>query len=431
MSSPISMAPEPPPKWYHGVTRYQWLVLIVASLGWVFDAFEGQLYNITRGDLLPDILRVSAGDPLVKIWGERFLGIFLIGGTIGGWLFSSLADRWGRNPVMALTILFYSVFSGLTAFATEIWQVGALRFLVAMGVGGEWAVGAALVAEVFPKQARERAGGIFHATSVVGLWLAAAVGLLVGSDWRTAYLVGVIPALLVLWVRISIKEPASWQEAKVTRADRLGSFTDLLGNPQWRTRAVFGALLAMVGLATFWGVVVAGQDLAADLLKRRGDPDWASKSKIAFGFIQAAGAGVGMLAFGPLSARWGIKRAFIFMHLAALVLTPAVCWLPSYFGSYALLLVLLPTFAFFAQSIHAGYAVYFPTLFPTHLRATGSGFCFNTGRILAAPVLIWLSAWMKSVLDLRLAITCLGLLFLLGLVFLAFLPETQGKDLPE
>src|SRR4029453_5867362 len=157
-----------------------------------------------------------------KAWGERFLGIFLIGGTLGGWIFSSLADKWGRKPVMALTILFYSIFSGMTSFATELWHVGALRFLVAMGVGGEWAVGAALVAEVFPKKARERAGGIFHATSVGGLWIAAAVGLFVGTHWRTAYLVGVIPALLVLWVRLSIKEPASWQEAKETKFNRLG-----------------------------------------------------------------------------------------------------------------------------------------------------------------------------------------------------------------
>lgn len=420
-----------PQKWYSGVTRYQWLVLIVASLGWVFDAFEGQLYNITRGDMLPDLLKVPAEDPAVKIWGERFLGIFLLGGTLGGWLFSSLADKWGRNPVLALTILFYSIFSGITAFATEIWHVGALRFLVAMGVGGEWAVGAALVAEVFPKHARERAGGIFHATSVMGLWLAAGAGLLVGTNWRFAYLLGVIPALLVLWVRLSIKEPDSWQQAKREKPERMGSYTELLGHPLWRLRAVFGALLAMVGLATFWGVVIAGQDIAAHLLKQLNDPDWSTKSKIAFGFIQTAGAGAGMLAFGPISARIGCKRTFVFMHLAALAMTPVICWLPSSLGSYALLLALLPVFGFFAQGIHAGYAAYFPALFPTHLRATGSGFCFNTGRLLAAPVLIWLSAWMKATLDLRTAITCLGGFFLLGLVFLTFLPETKDQDLPE
>lgn len=423
--------PPSTPKWYSSVTRYQWLVLIVASLGWVFDAFEGQIYNITRADMLPDLLHVAKDDPLVKQWGERFLGIFLVGGTLGGWIFSSMADKIGRKPVMALTILCYSIFSGLTAAATEIWHVGALRFLVAMGVGGEWAVGAALVAEVFPKNARERASGIFHATSVAGLWLAAAAGIAVGAHWRWAYLVGIVPALLVLWVRVSVKEPESWEQAKQTKAARMGSFSELLGDPRWRSRAIFGALLAMVGLATFWGVVVAGQDLAADLLKRLGDPDAGNKAKVAFGYVQTTGAGLGMLAFGPLSARWGRRRTFAVMHVCALVLTPVICWLPSHFGSYALLLVLLPVFGFFAQGIHAGYAVYFPELFPTHLRATGAGFCFNTGRIMAAPVLIWVSGEMKRLLDLRLAITYLGLLFLLGLVFLVFLPETRGEDLPE
>lgn len=418
-------------RWYQDVTRYQWLVLTIASLGWVFDAFEGQLYNITRADMLPELLNVTAEDPLVKVWGERFLGIFLIGGTLGGWIFSSMADKWGRKPVMALTILFYSVFSGMTSCATAIWHVGALRFLVAMGVGGEWAVGAALVAEVFPSKARERASVIFHATSVAGLWLAAAVGIAVATKWRVAYLVGIVPSLLVLWVRTSVKEPDAWKAAKAKRSDQLGSFRELLGNPQWRSRAVFGALLAMVGLATFWGVVIAGQDLSLDLLKRLHDPGASEKSKIAFGFIQTAGAGIGMLAFGPMSGHLGRRTTFAVMHIFALLMTPVICWVPFYFESYAMMLCLLPVFGFFAQGIHAGYAVYFPELFPTHLRATGAGFCFNTGRILAAPVLIWGSAELKRLLDLRWAVTWLGCLFLLGLMILPFLPETRGQELPE
>ncbi len=302
-----------------------------------------------------------------------------------------------------------------------------------MGVGGEWAVGAALVAEVFPKKARERAGGIFHATSVAGLWLAAATGLAVGSQWRMAYLLGVLPAILVFWVRISIREPDSWVAAKEKKQQSMGSFRDLLGNPLWRSRAIFGSLLAMVGLATFWGVVVAGQDIAKDLLLRLGESESAAsaRSKIAFGFVQTAGAGLGMLAFGPCSVRWGRKRTFWWMHLGALIMTPILCWAPSWAQSYALLLVLLPIFGFFAQGIHAGYAVYFPELFPTHLRATGAGFCFNTGRILAAPVLIWLSAWLKALLDLRLAISLLALFFILGILLLTFLPETRDSDLPE
>jgi MFS family permease len=452
MNSPASASD----KWYSGVTRYQWLVLVVASLGWVFDAFEGQLYNLTRFDMLPDLLGVAnlpaspstdvgeaasgsnaavlsraEADALVKRWGEILLGIFLAGGTLGGWLFSWMADRWGRKPIMALTILFYSIFSGLTAFATDIWQVGALRFLVAMGVGGEWAVGAALVAEVFPAKARERASGIFHATSVAGLWLAAAAGYAVGSHWRWAYLIGIVPALLVLWVRVAIREPDSWQEAKQEKAERLGSIRELLGVSRWRTNAIFGALLAMTGLATFWGVVVAGQDIANELFKKLGDANASQNAKLAYGFVQNFGAGLGMLAFGPLSAWLGRKPTFVLMHLAALVVTPLLCWLPLHFESRLLLFILMPIFGFFTLGIHAGYAVYFPELFPTHLRATGAGFCFNTGRILAAPVLIWLSASMKAAYPLPMAISLLGGFFLLGILFLLGLPETKGQPLPE
>lgn len=425
------MSPSSSP-WYAGISRYQWLVLAVASLGWAFDAFEGQLYIVTRDDLLSELLGPARQGELGR-WKDYFNGIFLLGSTLGGWLFASLADRWGRKPVMSLTILFYSLFSGLTYGASELWHVGTLRFLVAMGVGGEWAVGAALIAEVFPANARERAGGIFHATSVLGLWLAAGAGLIAGTQWRYAYLVGLLPALLVLWVRSSIREPDAWQQARHgTQARRMGSFAELLGSPRWRSRAVGGALLSMVGLATFWGVVVAGKDLAAHTLQHLGlaDPG-GQQAKIAFGYIQTTGAGLGMLAFGPLAARYGRRRTFAWLHLGAFVLTLVLCWAPLYFRSYPLLLLLLPLFAFCAQGIHAGYAVYFPELFPTHLRATGAGFCFNTGRILAAPVLLWLSGWLKDTLGLVPALAWLSSLFLLGLVILAFLQETRGQELPE
>jgi len=178
MSTP-SGTPSAP--WWSGVTRYQWLVLAIASAGWVFDTFEGQIFNLTRRQMLEDILGADATPAAISRWGDIFLGIFLAGGTLGGILFGWLGDVWGRRPAMIVTILMYSVFSGLTYFATELWQVGVLRFLVAMGVGGEWAVAAALVAEVFPARARAHAGGIFHSTSVLGTWLAALAGLAVDN----------------------------------------------------------------------------------------------------------------------------------------------------------------------------------------------------------------------------------------------------------
>jgi MFS family permease len=416
--------------WYAQVTRYQWLVLAIASAGWVFDAFEGQLFNITRQDMLRDLLGGDRASQ--KFWGDLFLAVFLLGGTLGGVVFGTLADRLGRKPVMAVTILFYSIFSGLTFFATALWQIAALRFLVALGVGGEWAVAAALVAEVFPPRARARAGGIFHGTSVVGTWLAALAGLIVGVHWRYAYVIGVVPALLVLWVRVGVREPRRWERA-ASGPDkrRMGSFRDLFGDPVWARRAIFGLLLAAVGLGTFWGVTVAGQDLAAEMLKRGGVPvDQANqRAKFAYGIVQAIGAGLGMFSFGPLAERLGRRGAFALLHALALLVVPATCYLPQTYGQ---LLWMLPAYGFVTVGIHAGYAVYFPELFPDHLRSTGAGVCFNGGRLIAAP-LLWLSGWLKSLpgIDLRAAVTILSSTFVAGLFLLLFLPETKGKPLPE
>jgi MFS family permease len=412
--------------WYAGVTRYQWLVLIIASAGWVFDAFEGQLFNLTRQDLLREL--IGADPQRQKFWGDLFLASFLVGGTLGGLVFGTLADRFGRKPAMVASILFYSVFSGLTYFATAIWHVALLRFLVALGVGGEWAVAASLVAEVFPTRARARAGGIFHGTSVAGTWIAAAAALVVGTHWRYAYLVGVIPALLVLWVRSSVQEPQRWQQA-TRQGLRMGSFRELLGNRRWASRAVFGLLLAAVGLSTFWCVVVAGQDLTRELLLRNhiAPSEAASRAKFAYGIVQAIGMGIGFLCIGPLAERLGRRGAFLLMHLCAAAIVPMTCYLPH---TYFQMLFVLPVFGFFTGGIHAGYAIYFPELFPNHLRATGAGFCFNGGRLVAAP-LLWVSGALKAQVDLRLAVTMLGSLFLVGAFLLLFLPETKGQPLPE
>lgn len=420
--------------WRAGVTRYQWLVLFIASAGWVFDVFEGQIFNITRDQMLADLLGVAPGDPTVLYWGDVFLGVFLIGGTFGGLLFGWMGDRWGRRPAMVLSILFYSVFSGLTYFVTEVWQVGVLRFLVAMGVGGEWAVAAALVAEVVPARARAHMSGIFHSTSIVGAFLAAWVGLAVGTHWRVAFVLGVLPAFLVLWVRARVEEPESWLEARRQAreggAKQLGSFRDLLVNPTWGRRAWLGMLLAGVGLGTFWGVSVAGQDLAQDYLLRQGvDLTAASeRAKFAYGNVEVVAAGLGMLAFGPVAVRFGRRRAFATYLAASTIIVPLTCYGAP---NYPTLLVLLALYGFFTWGLHAGFAIYFPELFPHHLRSTGAGFCFNGGRLLASAVLVF-SGWLKALpgMDLRLAIVVMALLFPVGLVIVSLMPETKDQPLP-
>ena len=178
-------------------------------------------------------------------------------------------------------------------------------------------------------------------------------------------------------------------------------------------------------------VTVGTQDLAREMLIAADmAPELAKQNaKFAYGIIQTAGGGVGLLAFGPLCARFGRRRAFIGMQLLAFLIVPVVCYGPQ---TYQQLLFILPLYGFLTLGIHAGYAIYFPELFPTHLRATGTSFCFNGGRILAVPVLVF-SGWLKadSGMDLRLAVSALGSLFLAGAVVMLFLPETNRQELPE
>jgi MFS family permease len=434
MADPTSPAEIDNRPWYAGVTRYQWLVLIIACAGWVFDQYESQIFVVTKDYVLNDIRGVGGE---LKRWTDNLFAVFLLGSTIGGLVCGSLADRYGRRPLLMATILIYSLFSGLTYFVTDLWQLAAIRFLIAMGVGGEWAVAASLVAEVFPPRARAQASGIFHASSVLGTWMAALAGMVVASHWRYAYLVGILPALLILWVRARVREPEKWQskadEAKVSKtADaQLGSFRVLLTQSPWRNRALLGVALAAVGLGTFWSVIVAGKDLAQEQLRRDGvSAEQATRqAQFAYGFVETTGGGLGLLAFGPISARFGRRRTFIGFQLLALAIVPITCFGPQ---NYQQLLMLLPVFGFLTLAVHAGYAIYFPELFPTNLRATGASFCFNGGRVVAVPVLL-LSGWLKSQpgVDLRWAVTGLASLFLVGVVIVLFLPETNRQELPE
>ena len=188
-------------------------------------------------------------------------------------------------------------------------------------------------------------------------------------------------------------------------------------------------LLASVGLGTFWAVTVAGQNLAEDIQLRNGieKPVAVRNGKFAYGIVQTAGGGVGLLAFGPLCARWGRRRTFIAFQLLALAVVPLTCFAPQ---SYWQMLTLLPLFGFATLGLHAGYAIYFPELFPTSIRATGASFCFNGGRLLAVPMLFF-SGWLKGQpgVDIRWAVTGLSLLFLVGILIAAAMPETRSQKL--
>lgn len=429
--------------WYAGIGPYQWIVLIVASAGWIFDIYENQIFIVTRGSMLGELLRQAPDGPDVKYWGDAINSGFLVGGALGGVLFGAIADRYGRSLSMILSILVYATFSALTAAAHSVWHVAVLRFMVAVGTGGEWAVAAALVSEVFPARVRAHASGIFHASSVVGVYLAGLAGTLTGTHWRTAYLLGLGPALLVFVVRFCVREPASQARRTENGAPEVEtgpaqpqpapasetSFSEFWRNPKYRYRAIVGLLLAAVGLIGYWGVASAGQDLTVDFLVRHGVAKAAAlqRAKHAYSVIQNGGTAVGLFAMGPLCALLGRRPAFVLMQVGALIVTPILCFAPSTYGAY---LVLLAVMAFFVTGMHAGYAVLFPELFPTRLRATGAGLCFNGARLVAAPIMT-VSATLKRHVDLRTAISVLGCVYVIGIVLILLMPETKGKPLEE
>jgi MFS family permease len=342
-------------------------------------------------------------------------------------MFGVIADRFGRTRSMILSILVYSIFSALTAGAHAVWHVAVLRFFVAMGTGGEWAVAAALVAETFPRRARAQASGIFHASSVLGVAAAGWASMATGSNWRMAFLLGLGPAILVLIIRVAIREPAKPRDVSGEVEKR--GFSEFWSNPIYRRRAILGLLLAAVGLAGYWCVLTAGQDLARDLLLRDGFyPQTAeSKAKFAYSIVQNIGVGVGLFAMGPLCAWLGRRRAFVAMQAAVLLVTPMTCFLPQTYGQ---MLIMLPVMGFFVGGMHAGYAVWFPEFFPRRLRATGAGVCFNGGRLVAATTLV-LSGWMKARVDLPVAVTILSLIYIPGIIVALLLPETKGAALEE
>jgi MFS family permease len=491
-----SVPVEPPEQnhvWYEGISRYQWVALAIASLGWVFDVFEGQIFVASTKEAMGAIVPESAAEK-ADLFVQLTYAAFLLGGAAGGIVFGMVSDRVGRTRTMIFTILFYSLFTCLSAFAQTWWQLAAMRFLVGLGVGGEWAVAAAFVAEIFPQGARARSLGIFHASSVLGTYLAIAAGVWIVNNpsfgWRWGFALGAAPALLTLWIRWGLREPESWrgayEAASSGAGEKLGRFRELFGAGQWRG-TVAGTGLATVGLATFWGVHVYGKDILrrdrehAYLLQMVAnnpshvpvsawdywcgvrsesvvDTDEETEKRLrqiaprerAFllgsyektmktwemrGMLfVTTGGGLGLLWFGPLCEKIGRRAAFLVFLLGGLASTLIVFGLPVGWTQWGdpLQLLLLGGFGFLTLGMHAGFAIYFPELFPTRLRGTGSGFCFNIARVLAAPILVinglLQSQWHLSMERARIVLSGL---FLLGIVLLAIAPETKGRELPE
>jgi MFS family permease len=529
--------------WYRELNRYQWFVLIVAALGWLLDCFDQQLFVLARQPAMSELLPGTPTQATIDAFGGFTTSIFLMGWGIGGLIFGVMGDRLGRAKTMMLTILMYSIFTGLSAVSTSFWDFAAYRFLTGMGVGGEFAVGVALVAEVMPDRARPYCLSILQALSAIGNISAALVGMgmghLVALDlvaqktyWRPMFIIGAVPALLALVVRWKLKEPERWQqvshEGDVAR--KLGSYRELFGHPTWRRHAVLGLMLAFSGIVGLWGVGFFTFDLVGNVLKDefvadaleskpqeelvtamsrvfavdearrladlssleiaralaekdrelskentkdggvwqmmlstlRGESEESQSAvtdaeqktalqqvlspqelkavtggatfwKSIASMMMNIGGALGMYGFALLSQRSGRKPTFAICFIAALVSTASVFYVLDAFHQ---VFWMIPIMGFCILSLFAGYAIYFPELFPTYLRSTGTSFCYNVGRFVAAlgPALLGFltgTVYADTAAPLRYAGLTMCGIFLLGLLVLPFAPETKDQPLPE
>lgn len=451
--------------WYKGISRYAWIVLIVAILGWMFDTFDQQLFNLVRQSSLKDILKPTMPGATDKVltdaankWGGYLTAIFLIGWAIGGFVFGILGDKIGRTKTMIITICIYALFTGLNGLVQDPWMYALCRFLTALGVGGEFAAGTALVAETWPNRSRPMALGTLQAFSAVGNICAAAVTMLLSSlGWRWVYAVGILPALLVLWIRSSVKEPEKWKQAKeqsaVSGADKeFGNITTLFTDPTLRRNTIAGILLALAGVAGVWGIGFFLPDFMNQLLRPiflqlpaysglEGDAQTKAvnaalqftRSRIFM--VQQVGAFLGMFAYAVLSQKIGRRPALGLFFILAFASVQAAFWnIRDETSAYVLAFFM----GFCTLAPFSAFAIYFPELFPTRLRATGIGVCYNCARILAAgaPILLGNLAIQFSKPDdptfgFRMAAGVVASVYTFGLIGLIFAPETKGKPLPE
>ena len=478
--------------WYRGLTKYHWFVLIVCWMGWFFDTMDQQLFILARSPAMTELLGPGVAPDRIKMFSGIATMILMLGWATGGIVFGILGDRWGRAKTMVLAILFYSMFTGLSAFSVTWIDFSVYRFLTGMGVGGTFAAAVSMVAETLPARSRPYALGFLQVLAALGNVIAAGISLLLKpsapiagiAGWRILFVVGIVPAILVVLILRRLKEPESWVKAKEAerrgeahhKGKGMGSMKELFGDPRWRRNVIVGIILGLAGIIGLWGIgfwlpelvrtVTPAPTAAAVAAAHPGldqaaidgvvaDAKAAQDRNCAYAMMLFNGAAaVGTYFFSLLVARIGRRPAFAMIFALAIV---------SVFGVFGFMTKpeqiwwMAPLLGLGTLTVFGGYSIYFPELFPTRLRATGVGFCYNTARYVAAPGSFALGALSRAFLapagtprgeeglanmtflssmgstdsPIRYAAIAVSVVFLVGLLVLLFAPETKDKPLPE
>lgn len=447
--------------WYKLMNKHHWFVFLVASLAWLFDCLDQQLFILARGSAISALMPKGTDPAKLKELGGYATSIFVAGWAMGGLIFGSVGDRIGRAKTLTLTVLIYSVCTGLSAFSTGFADFAFYRFLTGLGVGGVFGLSVALVADSVPDRARPHALGLLQALSAVGNVTAGLIAVTIGymettsiapgSAWRYMFMIGALPAFLCVFIQIRLKEPEKWVQAKAAgkiSGVKFGSYTALLGDVRWRGRAIVGMLMCVSAVVGLWGIGFFSPELINDvvgkILKEQGIPPekLAGHRTIWMGInmiLQNIGAFFGMIVFTKLAATHGRKPVFVVAYICAMLATAGVF---KFLDQKSDIFWMIPIMGFFQLALFAGFAIYLPELFPVSLRSTGTSFCYNVGRFIAASGPFTLGLLTAKLSEgattpeakleaFRNACAGLSLVFLLGLVALPFAPETKGKPMPE
>jgi MFS transporter, SHS family, sialic acid transporter len=400
--------------------RGRWLVLLAAFLGWMFDGLEmgifPQIAKASLGQLI-----VGVDEHITKWWHGIIDACFLLGAAAGGLVFGWLGDRIGRVRAMAFAILVYSGFTGLLFFVNHPWQIAALRFLAALGMGGEWALGVALVMEVWDAKHRPILAGLIGAAANVGFVLVGLMGALIKVDqtnWRWFAILGAAPALLTFVIRLFVPESHKWQASQEVKKSK--PLTELFADKRLARVAIIAIGLASVALLGTWGAVQKIPAWVGFLPGQTGSA--AGNAQMASGL----GAIVGCL-IAPLIAAYLNRRiAYVILCVGSL----AACQLLFRgFKEYNFnFLVMTFIVGGTTAALYGWLPLYLPELFPTRVRATAQGIAFNFGRIFAAAGNIWAGSLNVNYATMG---QIVSLIYLVGIVLIWFSPETKGRPLPD
>jgi MFS family permease len=409
--------------WWRVAPKPARRALVAASMGWALDAFDVMLFSLTLAAVIKDL-------GLTKTQAGALGSITLLGGAVGGLVFGHVADRFGRTRALMASVLIYSVFTAACGLSQTLWQFAIFRALLGLGMGGEWASGAALVSETWSTKYRGRALGFMQSSWAIGF---AAAAMVVGFvlpryGWRVVFFVGVLPAFFTLWVRRNVEEPDVWKAQHAARAGapesgvKRARFADMFRGDMLGTTAIVTFMNACA-LFGWWGLN-GWIPAYLSLPLAQGGVGLSTSTMSWFIVAMQVGMWLGYVSFGYISDVIGRKKVYVTYLLMASVLLPL-------YGSMSVPIVLLllgPFVAFFGTGFFSGFGAVTAEIYPTSIRASAQGFTYNIGRIASAAAPFTVGK-LATTHGFSVAFTITGVAYLLGAIAWKWIPETRGREL--